>query len=115
MKKTEKGFSSLLILGAIVVVVVLGGLFIYTKMKSETGIMTPSTASVNEQIPPIMATPTPANMKAGNSSLTNGNSNADLDQDLQTIGKKMSAVDNANAAVDASINNQSSDSVTNLQ
>ncbi len=117
MKKTGNGFSSLLVLGIAAVIIILGGLFVYTKTGSKTGAMTSGTTRTNEQTPTADTTPTPVVAKGSDNSnsLTNGTSNADLDKDLQTIGAKMNTVNNASAAVDSSINNQSSDSVTNLQ
>lgn len=48
-------------------------------------------------------------------SLSNGNSNADLDKDMQTISGKVNSANSANTDMNTSFTNQTQDSATNIQ
>ena len=48
-------------------------------------------------------------------SLSSGNTNTDLDKDMQTIGGKMNSVGSATSDVDTSFQNQQADSPSPIQ
>ena len=106
---SEKGTALILII--VVIIVILIGAFAFKKMKQ-----TPSAVMNNQGAPTnnVANTPLPV-VTVGPSSLNKGASNADLDQDLQTISGKMNSVNSTSTDVDTSIQNQSADSGSNLQ
>lgn len=118
MKISQKGSVIPIILVILAVIMISGGILGYKRMHEasmDAQNFPTSIAPNNETISQAPSGVTTGTMMKQESSLSKGNSNAELDQDLSTIDGKMNSVNDASSEVETSIQNQSIDTQNNTQ
>jgi uncharacterized protein HemX len=119
MKRNKKGNTAVIALIVILVVLTAGFVLykkVFKKMVQSQNPTTQSTAGVSQQngLSPT-GSQTNSTPSGTSNSLSSGNTNTDLDKDMQTIGGKMNSVASAISDVDTSIQNQQTDSPSPIQ